>query len=118
LPDLALPVVTAKHPSNGGDAIDVRDLTVWFGNGVGSVLAVERVSILVQPGEFVSLVGPSGCGKTTILNLLAGLLAGQVEGSVRVLGKPPSPGNPDVGYMLARDRLLTWRTALGNAAYG
>ena len=39
------------------------------------VLAVDRVSLSLAPGEFVSLVGPSGCGKTTILNLLTGLPA-------------------------------------------
>jgi NitT/TauT family transport system ATP-binding protein len=100
-------------------AIEVRDLTVRFGAGTTSpVLAVDRVSFSLEVGEFVSLVGPSGCGKTTILNLLTGLLHEQPEGDVRVLGRHPSQGNPDIAYMLARDSLLPWRTALGNAAYG
>jgi NitT/TauT family transport system ATP-binding protein len=99
-------------------AIELHDLTVRFGTGTGSVLAVDRVSFSLAPGEFVSLVGPSGCGKTTILNLLTGLLADRPEGKVRVLGKSPSAGNPDIAYMLARDSLLPWRTTLGNAVYG
>jgi NitT/TauT family transport system ATP-binding protein len=112
-------VVAAGPRRNGEDAIELRGLTVRFGAGAaGSILAVERVSFSIQPGEFVSLVGPSGCGKTTILNLLTGLLAEQPEGEARVLGNSPSPGNPDIAYMLARDSLLPWRTALGNAAYG
>ncbi len=90
-----------------------------FGVGTANpVLAVDHVSLSLQPGEFVSLVGPSGCGKTTILNLLTGLLSDAHDGDVRVLGKAPHAGNPDIAYMLARDSLLPWRTAFGNAAYG
>jgi NitT/TauT family transport system ATP-binding protein len=115
----APPVVTAERCTDRAPAIELRGLTVRFGVGAaGSVLAVERVSFSLQPGEFVSLVGPSGCGKTTILNVLAGLLSEQPEGEARVLGKAPCPGNPDIAYTLARDSLLPWRTALGNAAYG
>ncbi len=40
----------------------------------GDVVAVDRVSLEVEDGEFVALVGPSGCGKTTTLNLIAGLI--------------------------------------------
>ena len=105
--------------ASAAPAISVRDLTMRFGAATATpVLAVDRVSFAIAPGEFVSLIGPSGCGKTTILNLLTGLLHEPHEGDVRVLGKPPREGNPDIAYMLARDSLLPWRTALGNAAYG
>ena len=40
----------------------------------GEVVAVDKVSLEVEDGEFVALVGPSGCGKTTTLNLVAGLI--------------------------------------------
>jgi len=112
----AKPRVVAARPAK---AIEVRDLSVRFGARTASpVLAVDRVSFSLEAGEFVSLVGPSGCGKTTILNLLTGLLHEPTEGEVRVHGRAPFSGNPDIAYMLARDSLLPWRTALGNAAYG
>ena len=94
-------------------AISISNLTVRFGD----VLAVDDVSLDIQEGEFVSIVGPSGCGKTTILNMLTGLVS-LGTGQVSLLGRKPTIGNPDVAYMLARDSLLPWRSALGNAAYG
>ena len=38
----------------------------------GAILAVDRVSLDVRPGEFFSLLGPSGCGKTTTLRMIGG----------------------------------------------
>jgi len=94
-------------------AISISNLTVRFGD----VLAVDDLSLNIEAGEFVSIVGPSGCGKTTVLNLLTGLLPIDT-GRISMLGKTPRIGNPDVAYMLARDCLLPWRSALYNAAYG
>ncbi|WP_426615736.1 ABC transporter ATP-binding protein [Bradyrhizobium sp. McL0616] len=100
-------------------AIKLQELKVQFdAANANPVLALDGVSLVISPGEFVSIVGPSGCGKTTILNLLAGLLSARPVGEVSVLGKSPFAGNPDIAYMLARDSLLPWRTTLGNAAYG
>ncbi len=39
----------------------------------GAVVAVDRVSFTIEPGQLVTLLGPSGCGKTTTLRLIAGL---------------------------------------------
>ena len=81
--------------------------------------AVSEFSLNIAPGEFVSIVGPSGCGKTTLLNFAAGLLPSSAgRGTMLVNGKPPVTGSHDVAYMLARDALAPWRTALGNAELG
>jgi NitT/TauT family transport system ATP-binding protein len=86
----------------------------FLGSG-GSVLRVlEDIDLRVEAGEFVAVVGPSGAGKTTLLNLLAGLESA-TTGAVTVLGGPPRPGKPEVGYLLARDALLPWRRVLANA---
>ncbi|MBI5901079.1 MAG: ABC transporter ATP-binding protein [Rhodocyclales bacterium] len=103
-------------PTAQGPAVSLTRAAIRFGD----VVAFQDVTLSVAPGEFLSVVGPSGCGKTTILNFLAGLLPQNVltEGEINILGKPPIIGNPNVGYMLARDSLLPWRTALGNAEFG
>ncbi|NMF99530.2 ABC transporter ATP-binding protein [Aromatoleum toluolicum] len=96
-------------------AIEIRDLTLSFTAGTPTI---DRVSLTVPHGQFLSIVGPSGCGKTTMLNLLAGLIHVPHSGTVRIQGREPRLGDHGIAYMLARDSLLPWRTALENAAYG
>jgi len=96
-------------------AIAVDGVSLSF-DGIHPVLF--DVSLHIQQGEFVSLVGPSGCGKTTLLNMAAGLIAQTGTGTLKLAGATPVQGNPQVGYMLARDSLLPWKTALENAMFG
>ncbi len=70
--------------------LEVRDLTVDYDTGRGSVVAVDRVDLDVHSGEFVAVVGESGCGKSTLLFAIAQLLtspAAITGGSVHFLGK-------------------------------
>jgi multiple sugar transport system ATP-binding protein len=50
-------------------AITIKNLTKRFGN----VVAVNNISLTIEPGTFLTLLGPSGCGKTTLLRCIAGL---------------------------------------------
>ena len=50
-----------------GGRIELVALTKRFTD-----IAVDRVDLTVDSGEFFSLLGPSGCGKTTTLRLIAG----------------------------------------------
>ena len=49
--------------------ITIKNLTKRFNN----VIAVNDVSLIIEPGTFLTLLGPSGCGKTTLLRCIAGL---------------------------------------------
>ncbi len=86
----------------------------------GDVVALDRVSLDVQPGEFLTLLGPSGCGKTTLLRLLAGFEAPD-EGTIRISGRDVGPLPPyerPVNTVFQHYALFPHRTVAGNVAFG
>lgn len=54
----------------GEPLLDIRDLEVLY----GKAQALQKVSLHVRPGEFVSVVGLNGAGKTTLFNAISGLV--------------------------------------------
>ena len=79
--------------------------------------AVRETTLVVAPGEFVSVVGPTGCGKSTLLNIAAGLLQPSA-GDVRVLGEPLVGTNTKAGYLFQSEALMPWRSAIDNVTAG
>jgi len=100
-----------RRPQAARPAIRIKDLQKSF----GALVAIDRVSVDIEPGEFFVIVGPSGCGKTTLLRMLNGLIAPDA-GEITVDGAPPHPG-PDMGFVFQSFRLLPWRTIRGNVAF-
>ena len=70
----------------------------------GPIMAVKRMDLTIEKGEFVALMGPSGCGKTTTLRMLAGLEEPS-EGEVRIAGRRMN----DVAAH-ERDTPLVWQS--------
>ncbi|MGW8484376.1 ABC transporter ATP-binding protein [Microbacterium sp. NPDC055903] len=86
----------------------------------GDQLAVDDLSLQIEPGEFLSLLGPSGCGKTTTLRMIAGFEhpdAGdiRISGS-SVLGTPPF--KRDVNTVFQAYALFPHMSIAENVAYG
>jgi len=86
----------------------------------GSATAVDKISLHVRPGEFLSLLGPSGCGKTTTLRMLAGFEE-PTEGSIRISGQdvvgiPPHKRN--VNTVFQAYALFPHMSVAENVSYG
>ena len=84
---------------------------------LGGVPILEDLNFSVEKGEFICLLGPSGCGKSTILRLIGDLLAG-TSGMIRVAGGSPDAAWEKIAYVFQNPRLLPWKSALENAAFG
>ena len=65
--------------------IELQDVTKTYGADGQTFRALDGVSVVIEPGEFVSILGPSGSGKSTLLNMMAGLDA-PTTGEVLVKG--------------------------------
>jgi ABC-2 type transport system ATP-binding protein len=76
-------------------AIVVKNLTFNY----GGLKVIDDMSMEIQAGTSYGLLGPNGAGKTTLIRLMVGLLK-PASGSIKCLGKTPSPANARLtGYM-------------------
>jgi putative spermidine/putrescine transport system ATP-binding protein/spermidine/putrescine transport system ATP-binding protein len=86
----------------------------------GDVVAVESASLVVERGEFISILGPSGCGKSTTLAMIVGFqepTAGTIRiRSVDQAGVPPERRN--IGMVFQNYALFPHMTVAENVAFG
>ncbi|OJF92745.1 ABC transporter ATP-binding protein [Pararhizobium antarcticum] len=97
-----------KRPLVAMDKVSKR-----FSSGT---LALSDMSLVVESGEFVSLLGPSGCGKSTALRIIAGLgdaSSGKIDWpSSRINAKGLPDG--DISFVFQEPTLMPWQTVFGN----
>src|SRR6185436_15542583 len=74
---------------------------------------LDRASLAVEQGEFVSIVGFMGCGKSTFVNIAAGLVAPDA-GEVRFAGEPARGVRHDASIVFQNYSLLPWFSAFEN----
>jgi putative ABC transport system ATP-binding protein len=103
--------------------IETVDLTKIYGTDEDSrVIALNKVSIKIQAGEFVSIMGPSGSGKSTLLNILA-CMDRPTEGQYILAGEDVSAytrkelamiRSRELGFVFQSFNLLSRASALEN----
>lgn len=103
--------------SSKAASVTFRNVKKVYGR---DVLAVDDISLHIEPGKLVTLLGPSGCGKTTTLRMIAGLEMA-TEGQILI-------GDTDVTKLPATDRdvsmvfqsyaLFPHMNVLENVSYG
>ncbi len=96
--------------------VEIADVTKRFGD----VVAVDRMNLRIQQGEFYSLLGPSGCGKTTTLRMIAGFEQPS-EGEIFLAGQPIAgvpPYRRNVNTVFQHYALFPHMNVAQNVGYG
>ncbi len=78
--------------------VEISDVTFAYPGHGAQEPVLDRVSLSIEPQDFVGLIGPNGGGKTTLLKILLGLIEPQ-QGRVRVFGKSPAEVRNRIGYV-------------------
>src|SRR5215468_2652057 len=108
--------MAAARAQDGMPFLELDKLTKRFGDQ----LAVDSLSLVVDKGEFVTLLGPSGCGKTTTLQMIAGF-ADVTSGNIRLEGRDllaVKPARRGLGIVFQSYALFPHMTAGANVAFG
>jgi ABC-2 type transport system ATP-binding protein len=96
--------------------IETRDLTRRFGD----VLAVDRLTLTVHPGEIFGFLGPNGAGKTTTIRMLAALIeptSGEATVAGFRLGKDDRGLRARIGFLTETPGLYDRLSAAANLTY-
>ncbi len=93
--------------------LSIENVGMEFEIKGGRFEALRDVNLLIEQGEFVSLIGHSGCGKSTLLNMLAGLLY-PTTGVVLLSNREVKGAGPDRAVVFQNHSLLPWLTCFEN----
>ncbi len=102
--------------------IETRDLGRVYDLDAGRVVALDRVSLDIEAGDFVAVMGPSGSGKSTFMNLI-GCLDRPTGGRYRLAGTAVESldadglarlRNREIGFVFQQFNLLPRADALAN----
>lgn len=105
-------VLQRARGADGGIPLQIEQVVKRFGERE----VLHRLSLNVEPGEFVAIVGRSGCGKSTLLRLVAGL-DDKTDGEIR-FGDGQRDARGDTRIMFQDSRLLPWKRVIDNVALG
>jgi len=89
---------------SGEPILRFEEVSKIYSLPAGDVVALDRVTLTVDPGEFIAVMGPSGSGKSTLLNMM-GCLDVPTAGRIYLSGQDISGLGDDDLTRLRRDRI-------------
>jgi osmoprotectant transport system ATP-binding protein len=100
----AAAALATSAAANGGRVIRLENVTKAFETAAGTVVAADRINMVVADGEICVLLGPSGCGKTTTLKMINRLVQ-PTSGKIYIDGKDTDQYDPvelrrTIGYVI------------------
>jgi NitT/TauT family transport system ATP-binding protein len=93
--------------------VQLEKVSLRYGAGPASTLAVDGIDLKIRRGEFIAVVGPSGCGKSTLMKIISGLVPVS-DGVALVEGREVSGPLKSVGMAFQASNLLPWRNTIDN----
>jgi len=93
--------------------LELKNINQVYGSGNQRFVAIKDANLVINEGEFVTLLGPSGCGKSTLMRIVAGLQQPS-EGIVLYRNKPLIGVNPHAAIVFQTFALFPWLTAQQN----
>ena len=96
--------------------IDLENVSKTYQRRTDQVLALEKVNLTAEYGEFICLLGVSGCGKSTLLQILAGLEP-PTGGTVLVNGEPLTGPHHDASVVFQEHGLFPWMNVRKNIGF-
>ncbi len=106
-----------KVAANLDKFCEFYEVTKTFPATQGPLTVVDKFSLDIRKGEFISLIGHSGCGKSTVLSMVAGL-TDVTDGGISLDGREVVAAGPDRGVVFQAPNLLPWLTARENVQVG
>jgi nitrate/nitrite transport system ATP-binding protein len=97
--------------------IEMSKVTKVYPTPNGPLTVVDEIDILMDKGDFISLIGHSGCGKSTLLSMAAGL--NEITGGwIALDGHEIRAAGPDKAVVFQAPSLMPWLSARDNVALG
>ncbi|WID96535.1 ABC transporter ATP-binding protein [Bosea vestrisii] len=98
-----------------GPYLKIDHVEKTFQRGAASTNVLKDINLVIDKGEYVSVIGHSGCGKSTLLNIVAGLTPVSA-GAVLLEGKEVNSPGPERAVVFQNHSLLPWLTVYDNVA--
>ncbi|MFP7364957.1 methionine ABC transporter ATP-binding protein [Corynebacterium callunae] len=114
-----------QRPTTKGTRVEFRGVTKVFSNNKNAkTVALDNVTLTVEPGEVIGIIGYSGAGKSTLVRMINGLdspTSGELllDGT-NIVGMPESQLRKlrsNIGMIFQQFNLFQSRTAAGNIEY-